>query len=425
MNDRIKEHLGKPPCPRLSGPTDPTRDRSRLKRRGAFVTARGRRGLSTTIGFACAALFATGAQAVTVQGGDWELDVGGIVNAYYTTVSCSGDTVAGPALGGRVLGCSGKDHRTTIGNGLLPSGLVTKFRTRQDGIDIGGTVGIMVHAATGSGIDANSGVDVRQAFFTVGTADAGTLKVGRDYGVFGANAILSDMTLLGAGAPTQATQRGRVTLGHIGAGYTYLGTYGQMTYTSPSFGGGFTFTGALVSPVDAGAYQSGSTPQVQAQIAYTGDGWKVWAGLKSQKFEGASGSPADGHDFTEAAGEAGASFTAGPFGLLANVQAGKGLGILTDGDQGDIKGINYLVQGTWQTTERIKLGLSYGQSRNRSGESAGTDAFKSNENLTGGLYYKLTQSITLAGELGETRSKDFAGREARQYGGSFGGIIFF
>ena len=52
----------------------------------------------------------------------------------------------------------------------------------------------------------------------------GTFKLGRDYGVFGANAILNDMTLLGAGAPTQATQRGRVTLGHIGAGYTYLRT---------------------------------------------------------------------------------------------------------------------------------------------------------------------------------------------------------
>lgn len=378
----------------------------------------------------CAAAFvaltaAPAAQAISIQGGDWELDVGGIVNAYYTATSCSGDAVAGPALAGRALGCGGESHKTTIGNGLLPSGLITKFKTHQDGIDIGGTVGIMVHAATGSGIDANSGVDVRQAFFTIGTAEAGTLKIGRDYGVFGANAILSDMTLLGAGAPTQATQRGRVTLGHIGAGYTYLGTYGQMTYTSPVFGSGLTFTGALVSPVDAGDYVSRNYPQIQAQLAWAAEGFKVWGGIKSQKFYGASGSDLDGDNFTELAGEIGASFNSGPFGLLANVQAGKGLGILTDGDQGDIKGLNYLLQGTWNTSDKLKFGLSYGLSRNRGGEFHGTEAFKSNENLTGGLYYQLTKSITLAGELGETRSKDFAGNEAKQYGGSLGGIVFF
>lgn len=382
-------------------------------------------GPATALALACAALFGADAQAISIQGGDWELDVGGIVNAYYTATSCSGDAVAGPALAGRALGCGGESHKTTIGNGLLPSGLITKFKTHQDGIDIGGTVGIMVHAATGSGIDANSGVDVRQAFFTIGTAEAGTLKIGRDYGVFGANAILSDMTLLGAGAPTQATQRGRVTLGHIGAGYTYLGTYGQMTYTSPVFGSGLTFTGALVSPVDAGDYVSRNYPQIQAQLAWAAEGFKVWGGIKSQKFYGASGSDLDGDNFTELAGEIGASFNSGPFGLLANVQAGKGLGILTDGDQGDIKGLNYLLQGTWNTSDKLKFGLSYGLSRNRGGEFHGTEAFKSNENLTGGLYYQLTKSITLAGELGETRSKDFAGNEAKQYGGSLGGIVFF
>jgi hypothetical protein len=368
------------------------------------------------------------AQAVAIQGNDWELDVGGIINAYYTATSCTGDNVGGLALGSRALGCSGENNKTTIGNGLLPSGLITKFKTTQEGIDVGGTIGIMVHAATGSGVGANSGVDVRQAFFTIGTPETGTLKLGRDYGVFGANAILTDMTLLGAGAPTQATQRGRVTLGHIGAGYTYLGTYGQMTYTSPTFGNGFTFTGALVSPVDAGNYVSKNYPQFQAQVAYTNDMFKAWIGAKSQKFYGAAGTSFDGDNFNEASGEVGISVNAGPFGLLANVEAGKGLGILTDGDQGDVKGVNYLLQGTYKFTDKLKFGLSYGISKNRDDNAfndAANGSFKSNENLTGGLYYALTKSITMAGELGETRSKDYLGLEAKQYGGSLGGIIFF
>lgn len=379
-------------------------------------------------GIAAAAICATDANAVSIQGGDWELDVGGIVNAYYTATSCSGDAVGGLALAGKALGCSGENHKTSIGNGLLPSGLITKFKTTQNGIDIGGTIGIMVHAATSSGVATNTNVDVRQAFFTVGQADWGTLKIGRDYGTFGANAILTDMTLLGAGAPTQATQRGRVTLGHIGAGYTYLDNYGQITYSSPTFGGGFGFTGGVFSPVDAGNYVSKAYPQLQAQLSYTGEGLKAWVGVKSQKFYGATGSTSEGDNFNEVSGEVGVSFNSGPFGLLANVQSGKGIGILSDGDQGDVKGLNYLVQGTYKLTDQLKFGLNYGLSKNKD-DSAFNDvynsSFKSNSNVTGGLYYALTKSVTLVGELGVTRSEDYLGNEAKQYGGSVGGIVFF
>ena len=370
--------------------------------------------------------FTSSARAVTIQSGDWTLDVGGIVNAYYTSVSCSGDTVGGPALAGKALGCSGENNKTTVGNGLLPSGLITKFKTNQDGLEIGGTIGIMVVAGTSSGLASNSAVDVRQAFFTIGTADAGTLKIGRDYGIFGSNPILSDMTLLGAGAPLQATQRGRVTLGHIGAGYTYLDNYGQLTYTSPVVGEGFTFTGGVMSPVDTGAYVSKAYPQFQGQLSWAGgEGFKAWLGFKAQKFYGAAGS---GGNFDETAGEIGASYNSGPFGVLASYQAGKGIGILSDGDEGPINGRNYFVQGTFKLSDKLKFGLNYGESRN-SDNNATNDAlnssFKSNSNVTGGLYYSLTKSVTLAGELGETRSKDYLGNTAKMFGGSFGGIIFF
>ncbi len=382
-------------------------------------------------GLAAVALGASNARAVSIQGGDWELDVGGIVNAYYTATSCTGDPIAsGVALAGRGLGCAGESHKTTIGNGLLPSGLITKFKTTQEGIDIGGTVGIMVHAATSSGVAPNTTVDVRQAFFTIGTADLGTLKIGRDYGIFGANAILGDMTLLGAGAPAAASQRGRVALGHIGAGYTYLDNYGQFSYTSPTFGGGFTFSGGVFSPVDAGLYVSKAYPQLQAQLQYKSNGFAAWVGAKSQKFYGASGddNPFEDDSFNEVAGEIGVSWTGGPFGRLANVQSGKGIGILCDGDQGDVKGFNYLVQGSYMLTEKLKFGLNYGKSKNKD-DTGYNDAynlsFKSNDNLTGGLYYQLTKSVTLAGELGVTRSKDYFGNEAKQYGGDIGGIIFF
>lgn len=365
--------------------------------------------------------------AVDIKAGDWNVNVGGIVNAYYTAVSCSGAAVGGLALAGQGLGCGGEDDRTTIGNGLLPNGLITSASTTSGGYDVKALIGIYHSTATDSAITQNSVVDVRQAFFTVGNADMGTVKLGRDYGIFGANAILSDMTLLGAGAPVQATQRGRVALGHIGAGYTYLGTYGQMAYSAPKSASGLGFDLGIMSPVAdtpviaASAYTSDSTPQLQGQVTYTAGGFKGWLGAKSQKFNSLA---AGKTDLTMRGVEAGASYSAGAFGVLANVQSGKGLGILSDADQGDVKSMNYLAQATFKATEKLKLGVNYGVSENDDNKP-GTGGLKSNANLTVGAYYTLNSVITLVAEAGQTRSKAFAGSSARMNGVSAGGIIFF
>ena len=357
------------------------------------------------------------AHAVDMQAGDWTVSIGGIINAYYTTVNCSGDTVSGAALADKSLGCGGNDHRTTIGNGLLPNALIAGAKSKQSGYDVAGTIAIMAHTATDSAIAANSGVDVRKAFLTFGNDSLGTFKLGRDYGIFGLNAILGDMTLLGTGAPVQATQRGRVTLGHIGAGYSWVGTYGQIAYSTPKFSS-MSVDLALVSPVgNGGTFNAKSMPQIQAQLSYGKDNLKTWLGAKTQKFYSTTTAP----DFTMNAFEVGSSYTLGALELLANVQTGKGLGILADGDQNDIRSTNYLVQTTYKTSEKTKLGLSYGMSRNR--DSAAV--LRSNSNLTLGSYYALTKSITLVGELGQTRSKDVAGNDARMNGLSLGGIMFF
>ncbi len=378
------------------------------------------------LGCAVALCALPAARAVDIKAGDWTVNVGGIVNAYYTHVSCSGDVVGGLALGSRAIGCGGEDGRTTIGNGLLPNGLVTSATSRQGDFDIKAHIGIYHATATDSAIDQNSDVDVRQAYFSFGNESMGTIKLGRDNGIFGNNAIFGDMTLIGAGAATQATQRGRVSLGHIGAGYTYVGYYGQIAWTSPKFAG-TVFDVALVSPVDdspivaAKRYKTKSAPQVQAQLMYAADGLKGWIGAKTQKFYGAE---AGTDDFTMAVYEAGASWQGGPAGVLVNYQGGRGLGILSDADQGDVRSKNWFIQGTYKTTEKLKLGLSYGMSRNDDDEP-GTAGLKSNANVTVGAYYSLNSYVTLVAEVGQTRSKAFAGGEAKMNGGAVGGIIIF
>lgn len=380
-----------------------------------FVLALGRAAVP-----ALGLLAAAGAHGADLKAGDWDLSIAGIVNAYYTSVSCSGNQdVTGLALAGQALGCGGKSGATTIGNGLLPNALTTSVKGKQGGYDIGATLMIGAAVSSSDSISNNSNVDVRQGFFTVGSADMGTIKFGRDYGLFGANAILSDMTLLGTGAPVRATQANRVTLGHIGAGYSYLGHYGQVAYSLPA-AGPFGLTVAVMSPVDAFANTNataGRSPQVQAQATVGFQGGKLWVGAKSQSFKGT----ATVSGFTMSGVEVGASATLGSFGLLANVQSGKGLGVLADGDNGDQKQTNWLLQGT-VALDKLKLGLSFGETRLKGG--AGT-ALRSNDNVTLGAYYSLTKSVTLVAEGSRTTSKSVSGNSARMSGVSLGGILFF
>ena len=377
--------------------------------------------LSTLARAALVLLLPTGlAQAADVKAGDWDLSVGGIVNAYYTAASCSGSqNVTGLALASKALGCGGKDGRTIIGNGLLPNALVTSVKGKQEGLDIGATIMIGSSVSSDDAISNNNNVDVRQGFFTIGSADIGTFKLGRDYGLFGAAAILSDMTLLGAGAPVAGTQRNRVALGHIGAGYTYLGHYGQIAWASPNMGG-FGFAAAVMSPVDAfanAAYTGEKSPQIQAKATLEMGGAKGWVAIKSQPFKGTA--PAT--DFTMKGAEVGGQFSYDDFSLLANFQSGTGLGVLADGDNGNTKSNAWLLQGTYKIG-KIKLGLNSGATKLKDATGTG---LKTNSNTTAGVYYSLTKSVTLVGELSSTKSKSAAGESAKMSGVALGGILFF
>lgn len=369
------------------------------------------------------------AGAVDLKAGDWTVNIGGNVNAYYTVTRCDGDFDGGLALAGRSIGCGGQDHRTTVGNGLLPSGLVTSVSGSQGGYDVKAQIGIFVAAATDSAITQNSTVDVRQAFFSFGNATLGTVKLGRDYGIFGDRIILADMTLLGTGAPVQATQRGRVALGHIGAGYAYAGQYGQVVYTSPAsmLPNGLVVDVGLMSPVDdtpivaPSRYSAKSTPQVQLQLSGNSGPFKGWIGFKSQHFESRT---AGAGNLRMNAVEVGGSLDYGPAAFLANVQRGNALGLLSDADQGDVKSTHYLLQATYKTSDKLKLGVNYGESRNND-QGIGTGGLKSNNNLTLGAYYALNSAITLVGELGRTRSRGFSGVSSHLDGIAVGGIILF
>jgi hypothetical protein len=210
--------------------------------------------------------------------------------------------VNAPFVGG---GLAAADQRNSaaIRSGLLPSSFQVSLATHQAGLDIGVYLGLYVGgnnvgvgtggSGSGSIVNANGpgapvslgtpGVDFRQFFGTIGTPTWGTVKIGRDIGLFASDAILNDLTLLGVGSPSFNAAPGNTSLGRIGIGYIYADFVPQITYKSPTIGG-FTWYLGAVTPLDSLAFSGDPTsdsgvfdghdlPQFQAKLSYVTPLW--------------------------------------------------------------------------------------------------------------------------------------------------------
>ena len=377
-------------------------------------------------------LGANAAHAVDLQAGDWKLSVGGNVNAFAIANTC--DKSGNAAINGAVV-CQGQDS-FNIGNGLLPNEISFSASTRQDDLDINAVISLWPtinttaagETGTGSGT-TGTGLNSRQGFFTFGDKSWGTVKLGRDLGIFGSDAILSDMTLLSVGSGTPA--KGPTSLGHIGTGYLYADWIPQISYATPSFNGLAANVGivqGLASTSGVSNKQPGFQGKVTYDTAVSGVNAHLWAGFMTQKNE-ASGTV---QAFDSTAYEVGAKLGIGDFEGVGYYYDGDGAGTTvignlasdTNGNKRKSKG-GY-VQGTYKI-QKVKLGLSYGESSLdlASGE-VNNDLIKKNSSGVASIYYSLTKSITLVGEYVNTKSERQAGGgDLKQDTVAVGGIIFF
>jgi predicted porin len=403
----------------------------------------------------CAALWMIPASpalaGIAFDAGEWKVNISGNVNAFYVGAGCD-DGANTAVIGG--LACTGSDS-AAVRNGLLPAALVFSGTTRQEDLDIGVTIGFYpginssaAQGVNGPGLPAalqTPGIDARQAFFTFGDASWGTIKMGRDLGLYGRDAILDDMTLLGVGSTGGNGAPGNTSLGRIGIGYIYTDWQPQITYTTPDYNG-FSFSAGIFQPLStltAPVYAKHDSPQFQAGAGYSfGDPkadmftGKVWVDVISQKLQ--TDSPAAGQrkSFTGSGWDGGFKFAAGGFEGVLYGYSGSGLGTTgfyvfpTDdfGEKRDSDG------GYAQLTykfDKVKFGLSYGESRLKltSNEkalgSSNSDLVKRNDSTVGGVYYSLTKSVTLVAEYASTTAKAFNGNEANEDTYILGGIIFF
>src|SRR5437899_9774489 len=211
-----------------------------------------------TISLAAAAALALGSVCaahaeIGFKAGAWDLSFSGNVNGFATWNTCDNTTTV--VAGG--LACSkpvnGGVNEQRIESGLLPSALVFSAKSRQAGLDIGVTIGFYpglngIFAGGKTGLDT-SAIDLRQNFLTFGDKSWGTVKVGKDIGLFGSDAILADMTLLGVGSGAGAKGGGNTTLGRIGVGYIYTDWIPQISYSSPKYGG-FQYSAGVFQGMD-------------------------------------------------------------------------------------------------------------------------------------------------------------------------------
>ncbi|MDN5940010.1 MAG: hypothetical protein L0H83_15300, partial [Salinisphaera sp.] len=173
------------------------------------------------------------AAAFEISSNDWKFTLNGNVNVHYILSSCEDETTAAVGGGLACRGSSGEDTTSSISNGLLPAAFVFGVSTTQGGYDIGATMGLYPGISTNDGSPnlqqgaallntglGTTGLDIRQVFLTFGNETMGTVTAGRNFGLFGFDAIINDMTLPGVGAGNgNYAAPANTSLGSIGLGY--------------------------------------------------------------------------------------------------------------------------------------------------------------------------------------------------------------
>jgi len=391
------------------------------------------------------ALSATAANAgIIIPAGDWTVDIGGNMNAFMTNHDVKTRTADGVK--------TNPSDVNSFGTGLLPAALGIGAKTRQNDLDVEFNFTFWTGTSSGEnvgngGAAGNNSLNIRQAYLTFGDKSWGSVKMGRDLGVFGSDAILSDMTLLGVG--TGGPAGGSSTLGRIGSGYIYADWKGQFQYSSPNFNGfqvtaavteNFRPTGTVGAP-GANYGDDAVTTTKKNDMAYEGKvtydftgndvSGRIWASGITQKTEFTNGSD----NYTSRGLDIGAKAAVGAFGLVGYYYDGRGLDSqasllqgLFNGNGVKSKDSGGYVQGTFAVPGiKTKLGLSYGENNSKH-DASGFDI--ENKSWIIGAYHPLTKHLNLVAEYTnqDVKNRLAAGDETRKTERdtvSLGAILFF
>jgi predicted porin len=307
----------------------------------------------------------------------------------------------------------------------------------------------------------------RQTYLSFGDKSWGSIKLGKDIGIFASDAILNDMTLLGVGSGAGLSgSSANTTNGGIGSGYLYAAWKGQVAYTTPNFNG-FQATVGVTNPNMGGLTASQDRFGLEGKASYsfaandvTG---KIWVSGLSNKVKtnavdsvaaaygclvASTGATIDcsatnstevraavtavpSYEYTANVFDIGANVNLAGFGLTGYYYKGQGVGttlvganaISANGQKRDSNG-GY-VQLTYVLPVKTKLGVAYGISDlDRAGDDT-TAVLKSNERVTVGAYHPLTKHLNLVAEYNHMTTENHANAENKSHTSSLGAILFF
>ena len=408
-------------------------------------------------------LASAGASAFEIESGDWKFSVNGNINVHYIYSSCESVDKAEPitTVGGACTGTQTGSSVSNVGNGLLPAALNFGISTVQNGFDISAHFGLYPGIASNDGGSPNlqgsssatnvglatTGLDVRQVYLQFGNKDMGTFTLGRNFGLFGFDAIINDMTLPGVGVAGSAATASpsNTTLGSIGFGYIYVDTLAQMNYTTPKFAG-FDFTVGIFDPLNTLTANGTNTPKkapgFHGKATYTtkfSDDVKFYASATfiTQKQDYVANFDETGTtpiQYTSIGGDAFFKVDVANFEFAGSYYYGKGMGttglyFLADDGFGHARKSNgFLAQATYKF-DALKLGVNYGVSKLQDANS--TDALntptllKSNNKVTVGAYYSLTKNLTLLAEASDVWTEAHNGNENKAKSGNVGAFLAF
>jgi predicted porin len=383
--------------------------------------------------------FAPAAHAeISAEFKGWTFAVSGSAGGFANYTFCD----KAPPVGDFYVACAGgptAKNSTSFSSGLVPGHLTFEVKTAAAGWDVSGAVGWWSNASSsGSGSNGGFGftkTDQRQNYVTFGKKDLGTFKVGRDFAIFGGEALSADMTVAGVGSGGYTGPGGNSTAGRIGLGYFFLDEDAQITYSSPKMSG-FQIVLSVEQAWDIQGKKPLATvhesPAFEGKITFDLSGSMPMHFWISGWAQNSSTPGAGSKSITSAAGDVGVVVTLIPgLSITGSGYYGSGAGMFARGlyaladDLSTRNSAGAYGQVTYKISD-VKLGVSYGASllSLASGEVNPT-LLKSNASIIGGLYYGFTPNVTLVAEWTNTMSKNQAGNSADDNNLALGALIFF
>src|SRR5438132_5408496 len=333
-----------------------------------------------------------GAVELKPSDGNWTFSISGNVNVHYIYSECEDSTTPTVAGGLACQGTLSGSNVSNISNGLLPAAFSFGVTTTQNGIDIGAHLGLYPGVVandggspnlqqTGTAVGTNTalattGLDIRQVYMTFGNKELGTVTLGRNIGLFGADVILNDMTLPGVGVAGSASGAApaNTTLGSIGLGYIYTDWLAQIDYTTPDFSG-LNFTIGIFDPINALLVPDPvgkKAPGFHGKVAWTmpiSNTMKFYGSAtfisQKQNFEPLAGTP---YDYNGTGFDVFARIDVEDLEAFAYYYHGSGLGttalfLLSADAAGNTRDSDgFLVQATYKVGA-VKFGVNYGESK--------------------------------------------------------------